>query len=95
MFTAPYNRAGFFAELWMLQYVSNVEDWVFGELTFEELEFLFATHAQVCFCLESSLVALHNTQQRINVTQLAAANHVFFHSRSSDSTKNQVFGVNQ
>ena len=47
MFTAPYNRAGFFAELWMLQYVSNVEDWAFGELEYEELDVLFGTHVQV------------------------------------------------
>jgi len=49
MFTAPYNRAGFFAELWMLQYVSNVENWAFGELTYEELDVMFGTHVQVRF----------------------------------------------
>ena len=53
MFTAPYNRAGFFAELWMLQYVSNVENWAFGELTYEELDVMFGTHVQVRFFLNS------------------------------------------
>jgi len=46
MATAPYNRAGYFAEAWMLQYVSNLPNWGFGEMTIEELEYMFALHAQ-------------------------------------------------
>ena len=56
MFTAPYNRAGFFAELWMLQYVSNVEDWAFGELEYEELDVLFGTHVQVRYLFVLKIV---------------------------------------
>lgn len=46
MATAPYNRAGYFGELWMLQYVSNVSNWGFGEMSLEELEFMFSLHVQ-------------------------------------------------
>ena len=44
--TAPYNRAGFFAELFMLQYVSNLKDWAFGNMNLAELEFIFGLHVQ-------------------------------------------------
>ena len=41
-----YNRAGFFAELFMLQYVSGLDDWAFGEITITELEYIFGLHVQ-------------------------------------------------
>lgn len=46
MATAPYNRAGFFAELFMLQYASNLEKWAFGDMNLAELEVIFALHVQ-------------------------------------------------
>ena len=46
MATAPYNRAGFFAELFMLQYVSNLQDWAFGDLNLADLDAIFALHVQ-------------------------------------------------
>jgi len=44
--TAAYNRAGFFAELFMLQYSSGLDNWAFGEMTYDELEPLFDMHVQ-------------------------------------------------
>lgn len=46
MATAPYNRAGYFAELFMLQYTSNIDDWAFGDMDLAGLDYVFALHVQ-------------------------------------------------
>jgi hypothetical protein len=37
MFLSPIYFARYFAELWLLQYLSNVSSWAFGMLSFPEL----------------------------------------------------------
>lgn len=44
MFTSPFYYAQYFAEAWMLQYLSNLTDWGFGMLTLSDLTDLNIMH---------------------------------------------------
>ena len=47
MFTSPLYYAEYFAEAWMLQYVSNVTDFAWGKLTIQKLSALYSIHVKL------------------------------------------------
>lgn len=71
MFTSPFYYAQYFAETWMLQYLSNLTDWGFGLLTMDELTNLNIMHVEslsfganywystcVCVCVRFPLLCV-------------------------------------
>jgi hypothetical protein len=46
MFLSPLYYAQYFAESWMLQYVSNITEWAFGKLRLSTLNDLYAMHIE-------------------------------------------------